>query len=561
VLLEKGKTNHGQVLYGRALRHKDVLLCFVGSLAFYLAYRFFLTNEFDEEIFMVDWWLDNKKWYNVKLLVDASAESNHEKPMGNSTYSSAIKKVCLRLMIASKHWLHLGRHLGAKILEFVEEVAEEIRCLGNWDPKIQETSYSTKLPWRPMRKLAGFTTGNNMYYNPRSTVEPPESLIEKTPFFRFSTPFEFIDAKIKNDNEECWTAYEFLKLMKLLGVVFLQDAAAIWVLHPARKEHPMFSMPVFRDPEWLVSIFIFLFFLFLLQCTHLSPASEYIFFQVYVEEMRTELASADTSLLDHSVESVLPGVHQYLSSLHSEVRAARTETRTDISELTQKLESRSDSNIEASVEKAVQRCLGPALQPYSCLANSLNVMAASLRSGLHVPTASAATNAIRPLDAEESPLNPANSMEVDDDEALPPGSSRSQPPRLQDGIGHHPKPAYVSIHELYDEFYGLGRCQGKPVIGGFAKLEEDFKTKWRQGFSGGQKKEWSRLTMAIRGINRHIAELGDKERALDNLDLVFREKHGVNHTLSKLVQHMQEKGILTKGRARGRYAPINVSTV
>ena len=255
-LLVKGKTNqHGQVLYGRAIRHKLVELCFVGSLAFYLAYRFYLTDEFNETTFLLNYWLDNKKWYKIKLLVDAvQSDADREKPMANDTYLNAIKKVCSDLMIASRHWLHLGRQLGAKILEFLEELKEEIRSLGNWDPKIQETSYSTKLPWRPMRKLAGFTTGNNMYYNPRTTVEPPASLMEKTPFFRFSTAFQYVEAKIQNDNADCWTAYEFLKLMKLLGVVFLQDAAAMWVLHPERKEHPIFLMPVFRDPEWLVSI-------------------------------------------------------------------------------------------------------------------------------------------------------------------------------------------------------------------------------------------------------------------------------------------------------------------
>jgi hypothetical protein len=93
--------------------------------------------------------------------------------MGSDTYANAIKRLCNDLMIASNHWLHLGRQLGAKILEFLEELNKEIRKLGNWDPSIQETSYSTKLPWRPMRKMAGFSTGNNMYYNPRTTVEPP----------------------------------------------------------------------------------------------------------------------------------------------------------------------------------------------------------------------------------------------------------------------------------------------------------------------------------------------------------------------------------------------------
>ena len=218
---------------------------------------------------MLNYWLDNKKWYKIKLLVDAvRSDANREKPMANDTYSNTIKKVCSDLMIASRHWLHLGRQLGAKILEFLEELKEEIRSLGNWDPKIQETSYSTKLPWRPMRKLAGFTTGNNMYYNPRTTVEPPASLMEKTPFFCFSTAFQYVEAKIQNNNADCWTAYKFLKLMKLLGAVFLQDAAAMWVLHPERKEHPIFLMPMFRDPKRLVSILCCLLFCVFLYFAH-----------------------------------------------------------------------------------------------------------------------------------------------------------------------------------------------------------------------------------------------------------------------------------------------------
>jgi hypothetical protein len=69
-----------------------------------------------------------------------------------------------------------------------------------------------------------------------------------------------VQAKIKHDNADVWMAYEVLKLMKLLNVVFLQDAAAIWVLHPERKEHPIFSMPVFHHADWLVRVFVFLFF-------------------------------------------------------------------------------------------------------------------------------------------------------------------------------------------------------------------------------------------------------------------------------------------------------------
>jgi hypothetical protein len=279
------------------------------------------------------------------------------------------------------------------------------------------------------------------------------------------------------------------------------------------------------------------------------------FFQVYVEKMRAELASSDTGILDHSVESVLPGVHEYLTSLHTEVRASRA----DISMLAEKVESCSDSKIRESVKEVVQQCLGPALAPFSALSNSLNLMAASLRSSLQFRTVSTATSAIDPLVQDESSSLQASPMDEDDDDASPPPGLAIRPPSVEDGIGRHPKPTYISIHELYEEFYGLGKFEGKPVAGGFAKLDELFKTKWRQHFSKSQKKEWSRLTMTVRGINVHIEELGKIELALNNLDLVFQDKHGVNHTTSKMILYMQDKGWLTKSRARGRYAPANGS--
>jgi hypothetical protein len=266
--------------------------------------------------------------------------------------------------------------------------------------------------------------------------------------------------------------------------------------------------------------------------------------------MRTELEAADTSILDHSVESVLPGVHEYLSSLHTEVRA----TRTEVSGLTA---SCSQASVQKAVKEAVQQCLGPALLPYASLANSLNLMAASLRSGLQVPIAASVEDPSPPNPSPPNPNQPSPPMDVDDDDEAAPSPS---PIRLHNVIGHHPKPTYLSMNELFNEYYGLGRFEGKPVCGGFDKLEKVFKTKWRQGFSRGQKKEWSRLTMTIRGINQHIEELGgDSSRALDNLDLVFQEKGGVNHTTSKMVAYMQEQGLLVKGRARGRYAPTNSS--
>jgi hypothetical protein len=43
--------------------------------------------------------------------------------------------------VPSAYWAHLGRVLGPKILELLEEEADVICPLGNWDHFLQELSY------------------------------------------------------------------------------------------------------------------------------------------------------------------------------------------------------------------------------------------------------------------------------------------------------------------------------------------------------------------------------------------------------------------------------------
>jgi hypothetical protein len=80
--------------------------------------------------------------------------------MSNGTFSDATKKVLMALGILSVHWVHLGSVFGPNLLKLLDEEAQEICCLGNWDPFLQELSYSTKLALKPTRKIAGYTTGS-----------------------------------------------------------------------------------------------------------------------------------------------------------------------------------------------------------------------------------------------------------------------------------------------------------------------------------------------------------------------------------------------------------------
>jgi len=50
------------------------------------------------------------------------------------------------LGIPSQHFGHWGRVNAPADMEKAELPAEEIRLIGNWDPKTQEKRYSTKMP-------------------------------------------------------------------------------------------------------------------------------------------------------------------------------------------------------------------------------------------------------------------------------------------------------------------------------------------------------------------------------------------------------------------------------
>jgi hypothetical protein len=243
------------------MRHRLVELCSLGGLAMYLAFRFANTKEFD--LFTADDWLENKKWFDIKLLVDATrSDADHCKAMANDTYANAVKTTLRGLSIPSNHWVHLGRTLGPKILELLEEESDDIRRLGNWNPSIQESSYSIKLPLRPMRKLAGYTTANGMYFNARTTVIPSDELRMKTPFAFAISILPQVKESLLNDegasDSTGQTALAFLKLMDDCATILLQDAAAMLIRKPERGDHPLFRrLECFEGAEWDVSFSVF----------------------------------------------------------------------------------------------------------------------------------------------------------------------------------------------------------------------------------------------------------------------------------------------------------------
>lgn len=246
-----GKTNNGQTLYGRLMRHKDVRMCGFGALAFYLLYRFQCTGEMSPPPDFTD----NSTWFDIKLLVDCTSSSN-SKAMNSNIYARAIKEVLKELGIFTNHYLHIGRVLGPILAEFNEAPSGDIQCLGNWRPSMQQQRYSSKIPLGIIRTMAGFTMDASVHYNTRTAVEPPECLVLNV--------FPWVDECMRqvqtcedSTGSNLCTAQAFLGLMSQLRIIALQDAAAMRVLHPERCDNPLFSLPVFQSDEFNVSLFLY----------------------------------------------------------------------------------------------------------------------------------------------------------------------------------------------------------------------------------------------------------------------------------------------------------------
>ncbi len=182
-------------------------------------------------------------------------ESSRE--MSNDSDAKAIKNVIQSLGFAAMHVVHLGRNLGTKLLEMLEEESDAIRQLGNWNPSMQDSSYSTKLPMRPIRKLAGFVSANGMHYNPRTQVEVPEELARLTPIGQWAIDaFKKVSQAVLDSGLPKFTAYNVLKFFVELNRSFLQDAATMMIKHPERIINPFFRLEVFGTEEFLVSLFL-----------------------------------------------------------------------------------------------------------------------------------------------------------------------------------------------------------------------------------------------------------------------------------------------------------------
>jgi hypothetical protein len=303
MMIATGKVNQNKTLFGRFMRHKDVTMCAMGGLGLYFLLRFSLTKEYEHYDFT-----DNKKWFDVKLMVDSQADWHSvTTAVSDQNYAKEMRKVCKDAGVDSKHFVHFGRVAAPIGLEMEEVDSTQIKLLGNWCPDTQDERYSAKMPLKAMRVAQGFDSDRGSHYNPRTRVEPPVEC--KCQVFAFVEECEAkLDAFMASGGGTRETARAFLEFLKNLRSVVLQDAA---LLIASGRKHAVFELPVFKSNVFLK----------------------------FQSDIVSHIADAEQNdPRDASIERVLPGVQNKFAVLQSTVDGGFTSTRAQVQGLEQKVD-------------------------------------------------------------------------------------------------------------------------------------------------------------------------------------------------------------------------------
>ncbi|KAG7338733.1 centromere DNA-binding like protein [Nitzschia inconspicua] len=457
--ISTGKTNQDLKLFGRAARHKNPLLGPVGALAFYLLYRFSQTGEFES----IDDFAKNDSWFDTKLLVDLQQRTNDlNRVISDKTYSDAVKKICKQLGIPTQHYVHLGRVLGSVLAEADGDDNELIRILGNWDPKIQEKAYSSKLPMKIIRSRAGFRSNGGVHYNARTIVQPPNELLSQVfPWVDRAT--QELNAFLQSSPAEARpTAAVFLDFMMKLKVVVLQDAAATMVLHPERSVHQLFQLDVFKS-----------------DC-----------FKAYVEQMRQQLAVAEDPS-DVTLQAVIPPVVDRLNVLSQQGEQNCQATN----EVSNQIRTGFDS-VHVGHDLILQsiRSLALLINQILQLLQGTEKRSTAIMIGLnaasdYIQRTEHPSHCLPPLNNAVSPQHiinnsnpPSQLPAVSPQHIINNSNPPSQLPRpnepsiLPQGFGHKLSYSHNSIKDLYNEWYGLDRFKDVPVAGGIQAMDNSGRT-------------------------------------------------------------------------------------
>jgi hypothetical protein len=171
--IREGKQNRfGRVDTAGAVRSRRVpLTCVLGAVAFYLLFRWDLTEE------PLPDFRNPAKWYRIRLL----KSSDSGPPTTEFSYNFQRDWVVKAFGYAGIHLskkTHTSRSAGAKVAELKGVGEGQIRRAGRWNQEQMAGCYLDSLPRKFVRSMAGHPAQMRCFEVRRAGVEPPDSLLQ-----------------------------------------------------------------------------------------------------------------------------------------------------------------------------------------------------------------------------------------------------------------------------------------------------------------------------------------------------------------------------------------------
>ena len=239
-----GKQNqHGRLETAGALRNKLPITCMLSGLAFYLLFRWDLTEEVFPDFSRP------AAWYDIRLIKGVGAGSSKLDRTSAFSYNSQrdwVTKAFGYAGITSKKKTHIGRSSGAKTAELKGISEDQIRRAGRWNQEQMIGCYLNSLPRKFMRTMAGHLPQKGCFEILRASATPPDHLLSMIwpELDHWQGRFGPAATQI-ND----LAAMGLTNLLTYLREVILQDSVYLMKRYPksAVWNHPVFQHEDYRQ--------------------------------------------------------------------------------------------------------------------------------------------------------------------------------------------------------------------------------------------------------------------------------------------------------------------------
>lgn len=118
-------------------------------------------------------------------------------------------------------------------------------------------------------------------------------------------------------------------------------------------------------------------------------------------------------------------------------------------------------------------------------------------------------------------------------------------------MSYRPLSQWSHVREIYEEWYGVGQFQDKPIVGGLKAFVKKY-PEWKNQFKPKLDTRLSRQMNVAKAIEKEKNNGEDLDKTLDDWNAIFEGEDGQKNSLYRLYTTLQANGKVPKGANRGK---------